>query len=120
MPDVRATLVNSNPKEISEEVWAEICFELFNIVLANSPVDTGEYLANWQLNRLADDIWELYNPLEYASFLEDGWSGQAPNGVVGPAIDELPEILRDYLGRKPKGDVYVTLEVPDYEPKAKS
>lgn len=116
MPDVRTTLVNSNPQEISEEVWANVCLEVFNTVLANSPVDTGEFLAAWQLNQLASDIFEIYNPLEYASFLEDGWSDQSPNGVVGPAIDELPNILRAYLGRSPKGDVYVTLEIPDYEP----
>lgn len=118
MPDVRAVLVNANPDEIDVEVWTEICFEIYNIVLANSPVDTGNFMAAWQLNQLAPDVFELYNPLEYASFLEDGWSDQAPNGVVGPAIEELPGLLQSYLGRKPKGDVYVTLEVPDYEPKS--
>lgn len=117
MPDVKATLINSNPQEVSVEDWAEICYELFSLVLANSPVDTGAFVASWELNQIADDIWEIYNPIGYASFLEDGWSGQAPRGVLDPAIERLPNIMRKVIGKKPTGEVYVSVQIPDYIPK---
>ena len=116
MPDVRATLINSNPQEIDEDTWAEICLEVYDLVIAYSPVDTGNFRDSWELNQVASDIWEIYNPVEYASFLEDGWSSQAPNGVLEPAIERLPRIIRSYIGRKPRGQVTVSIEVPDYEP----
>lgn len=116
MPDVKVTLINSNPQEIDEDGWANICQTLYEMIIDNSPVDTGNFKSNWQLNQLASDIFEIYNPTEYSSFLEDGWSSQAPNGVIDPVIEKLPSIIRKYIGRKPKGSVYVSLEIPDYEP----
>jgi hypothetical protein len=116
MPDVRATLVNSNPGEISSKDWFEICLQVYDLVIALSPVDTGNYRDSWEINEIAPDIMELYNPVEYASFLEDGWSSQAPNGVLEPAIQRLPSIIRDVLGRRPRGKVTVSIEIPDYEP----
>ena len=116
MPSVKATLINSNPQEISDEDWSSICLELFDVVVALSPVDTGAFQDAWELNQPARDIFEILNTLEYASFLEDGWSAQAPNGVLEPALQRLPSIIRRYIGRRPRGDVFVSLEVPDYEP----
>ncbi len=116
MPDVRATLINSNPQEIDEDTWIQICIEVFDLVVANSPVDTGNFRDSWEITEVAPGIIEIYNPVEYASFLEDGWSSQAPNGVLEPAIQRLPSIIRSHLGRKPRGQVTVSIEVPDYEP----
>jgi hypothetical protein len=116
MPDIRTTLINSNPQEISEEDWFNICDELFELIIKLSPVDTGNFRDAWELNQVAGDIFEIYNSTEYASFLEDGWSVQAPNGVVEVALQKLPGIIRKYIKRKPKGEVYVTVEIPDYVP----
>lgn len=119
MPSVKLTLINTNQERIDSDSWESICQELFDWVVEHSPVDTGAFQEAWELNQIADDIWEIFNPLEYASFLEDGWSDQAPNGVLQPALDELPSIIQSYAGRG-RGGVYATLEVPDYTPKAKS
>ena len=116
MPDVRATLVNSNPQEISPEDWADICEELYDLVIELSPVDTGNFRDSWELNELAEDIYELYNPVEYASFLEDGWSSQAPRGVLEVALERLPGLIRKYIGFRPRGQVSVSIEIPDYIP----
>lgn len=116
MPDIRATLINSNPQEIEPEDWTSICEELFDVVLDLSPVDTGNFRDSWELNQVADDIYELYNPTDYSSFLEDGWSPQAPKGVLEPALQRLPSIIRKYLGTRPRGRVTVSVEIPDYEP----
>jgi hypothetical protein len=120
MPSVKLTLINTNQERIDSETWAEICQEVFDLVVETSPVDTGAFQDAWELNQIADDIWEIFNPLEYASFLEDGWSNQAPNGVLEPALNELSSIIQSYAGSSRKGSVYATLEVPDYTPKAKT
>ena len=114
MPDVKATLINSNPQEISDDDWLNICQEVFDLVVELSPVDTGEFKSAWEFNVISNDIIEIYNPLEYASFLEDGWSEQAPDGVLQVAIEDLPSILQSYLNRKPTGEVTVSIEIPDY------
>jgi hypothetical protein len=115
MPSIKATLINSNPDNISVEDWASICEELFWIVVDSSPVDTGYFKDAWELNQISDDIWEIFNPTEYASFLEEGWSDQAPNGMLQPAMDELSSIISSYTGKR-TGYVYATLEVPEYVP----
>lgn len=117
MPDIKAILINSNPTEISDEDWENIVYEVFDIVVENSPVDTGNFKDSWEVNQISNDIFEIINPVEYASFLEDGWSDQAPNGVLGPAIQQLPGIIAGYIGGKPTGEVVVTMEIPEYVPK---
>lgn len=116
MPSIKATLINTNPSNISVEDWESIVTEMFDMVVEMSPVDTGYFKDAWELNQLADDIWEIYNPTEYASFLEDGWSDQAPNGMLQPALNELSSLISAYTGKR-TGYVYATLEVPDYVPK---
>lgn len=120
MPSVKLTLINTNPERIDADSWEAICQELFDMVVENSPVDTGQFQESWELNQIADDIWEIFNPLEYASFLEDGWSDQAPNGVLEPALESLPSLIQQHVGRRVSGAVYATLEVPDYIPKQKT
>ncbi len=116
MPSINATLINSNPYEITPDIWESICFDVYDLCVAYSPVDTGAFQSAWEIVQLSDDIFEISNPSEYASFLEDGWSEQAPDGCLEKAINRLPSIIRGYLGRKPKGQVTVSIEVPDYEP----
>lgn len=87
----------------------ESIIHLFNRVVLMSPVDTGRFRANWvcSLNnidtkttdstdvsdaiggiepvvlgmKLGDTVF-LANSLPYAIPLENGWSGQAPSGMV--------------------------------------
>ena len=116
MPAISATLINSNPSEVSEEVFSSAVLDVFDLCIENSPVDTGAFQEAWELNQITNDIYEIVNPLEYASFLEDGWSDQAPDGILEPAIRELSSIIQDYLGFLPKGQLTVSIEVPDYVP----
>jgi hypothetical protein len=114
MPAISATLINSNPQEVSPEAWDAACMDVFDICVEKSPVDTGAFQDAWEMYRLAPDIYQIINPLEYASFLEDGWSSQAPNGVLEQAVQQLPSILRGYIGHKPYGAVTVSISIPDY------
>lgn len=91
--------------------------EVYNACVGLSPVDTGLFQSSWEMYAHSQDVFEIINPLEYASFLEDGWSNQAPNGIIEPAIRELPKIIRSYIGHKPRGQVTVEISVPEYVPK---
>ncbi len=83
-------------------------FDLFSTVVRRSPVDTGRFRANWNISygsinpttteetsraRIKGDLTKLLsspvngvifmtNSLPYAKRLEEGWSKQAPVGMV--------------------------------------
>lgn len=101
----------------------KISLELFSRVILRSPVDTGRFRANWQvavgavpngtidlndatgtatiseveavaLNAQAGDVIYLVNNLPYGPRLEDGYSAQAPAGMVGLTVQEFQEIVK--------------------------
>lgn len=96
-------------------------------LVMKSPVDTGRFRANWQfgvgninaattdatdkagmptLSRLQSEIgvapiggiFFISNSLPYAQRLEDGWSKQAPTGMVRLTVQGLPAALNQYIG----------------------
>jgi hypothetical protein len=98
-------------------VVRKIALDLFRRVILRSPVDTGRFRGNWQvaidsipegvleiddksgaatvakataeaLNVKAGDVIYLVNNLPYASRLENGWSPQAPAGIIGTTVTE--------------------------------
>lgn len=100
----------------------KIALELFQRVILRSPVDTGRFRANWQVQvgsipngtlelddksgtatiskvqaaasgLVAGDVIYLGNNLPYGPRLEDGYSGQAPQGMVGLSVQEFQEIV---------------------------
>jgi len=101
----------------------KIAIELFSRVILRTPVDTGRARGNWQvaigsvpsgtldLNDAsgtatvskataatagvkAGDVIYLVNNLPYAQRLEDGYSGQAPAGMVGLTVQEFQQVVR--------------------------
>ena len=101
----------------------KIALELFSRVILKSPVDTGRFRANWQVaigsvpdgtleiedksgtatiskadasvaGLKAGDVIYLVNNLPYALRLEDGYSGQAPAGMVGLTVQQFQQIVR--------------------------
>lgn len=100
-----------------------ISLELFERVILRSPVDTGRFRANWQvgigrvptgtleltdatgqatiskaqaaaLSLEAGQTITLVNNLPYAQRLENGWSSQAPGGMVALTVQDFQEIAR--------------------------
>lgn len=99
-------------------VVQKIGMELLSRVVLKSPVDTGRFRGNWNVAIQAPDIsttdavdksggptitrgssvitglqepqviW-VSNNLPYAQRLEDGWSGQAPQGMVAVSVAEI-------------------------------
>ena len=101
----------------------KIALQMFSKVIIRSPVDTGRFRANWmvgvgtipsgtiELNNMsgtatigaaqakalgakAGDTITLINNLPYAQRLEDGWSNQAPGGMVGLTVQEFQSVVR--------------------------
>ena len=107
----------------TEAVIKKAAFSVFQSVIQKSPVDTGRFRANWNISvgnpdlstseatdktgsasigkvasgiaqyKLADGSIFLTNNLPYAMRLEDGYSGQAPNGMVRLSIVEFNNYL---------------------------
>ena len=104
----------------------KISLDLFSKVILRSPVDTGRFRGNWQVSVgsipsgtlelddksgpatvskaaaaaagvKAGDIIYLANNLPYAMRLEEGYSDQAPGGMVALTAQEFKSIV-DAIG----------------------
>lgn len=105
-------------------VGRKVVLDLGTRVILRSPVKTGRFRANWQYGESArprgvlidvdkngtatirkltgavgpeamGKVHWLTNNLPYARRLEDGWSKQAPIGMVGVTVVEYQAIVRD-------------------------
>lgn len=110
MASLLLTLINTDPEEITPDDWEEVCSQVLDEAISRSPVDTGYFQSRWELIRLSADTYEIYNDCSYASYLEDGWSSQAPTGVLAPVVNKIDSIIRGVIGFRPSGDVYLTVE----------
>lgn len=100
----------------------KVALELFRRVVMRTPVDTGRARGNWQagvgtppagetdrtgasaaLEQITGEVesWDaenvaiyLVNNVPYIVPLEDGHSGQAPQGMVKISVAEFPQIVR--------------------------
>lgn len=104
-----------------ETVARKIVFELFKAVVLRSPVDTGRFRANWNVGVGAPDYTTtdvknpsatpfdaalnvklgglvcLSNGLPYARRLENGYSQQAPQGMIRLTVAELSQHINTAL-----------------------
>ena len=108
----------------TEIVVKKIALELFSNIIYKSPVLTGRFLANWNCSIGSPDLSTsqaidpsgsgaiskatstvvsytlngqsvfLTNNLPYADRLENGWSKQAPNGMVRLSMMEIQNSVR--------------------------
>lgn len=104
-------------------VTRKIVFDVMRSVIKKSPVDTGRFKGNWQygtgemptgtldihdesgkgtqvhlMNKVpqeaAGKLHYIVNNLPYSIRLENGWSSQAPSGMVGLTVSEYQGIVR--------------------------
>ena len=105
-------------KANADQVVRQACLSLDRGVVMRTPVDTGRARANWQLTinqpattdlpttdrsgtstiakalaavqsaHAGDTVW-IMNNLPCAQRLENGWSGQAPQGMVRLTVNEF-------------------------------
>lgn len=108
-----------------EQVQKKIIIEFFKRIILKTPVKTGQARSNWQCSISApesgttentnsniaiikmtdivlgasneDITYFLTNNLPYIERLENGWSDQAPQGMIKTTIAEFDGIIREFL-----------------------
>lgn len=68
----------------SAEFIETIMKDVKDVAKQNTPVDTGRAQRGWRSK--GNDV---LNNVEYITYLEDGHSKQAPNGIASPTIKEI-------------------------------
>ena len=82
--------------DLPDEVFYPVMEEIYNQIVEATPVRTGFAQSQWKYEETGSSV-DISNDCEYISYLEDGWSDQAPDGMVGPAMDNLPDLLSSAL-----------------------
>lgn len=85
-------LAIERPDDIIPDIFIMAMDEFLNVLIELTPVDTGFCSESWDAN-IGDDNAVFFNSAEYASYLDDGWSQQAPNGMTEPALEQLADIF---------------------------
>jgi hypothetical protein len=89
LPGISLTLQNTR---FDEDRWADICDEVLSTLKDLTPVDTGLCRDSWEMDFDVEET-TFTNDTEYASYLDEGWSDQAPDGMTGPLLAQLPSIV---------------------------
>lgn len=77
---------------LGEDEFAEVCDQLMDFIVESSPVDTGYFASQWDMS-FDYPTCTYTNDTPYASFLDEGSSQQAPDGITGPARDYLYDLM---------------------------
>ena len=80
-------------------VFKKVSFDVFGRIIRRTPVDTGRLKGNWQITsniKLGKRVF-ISNNLPYAKRIEDGYSKQAPMGMVKVTVAEFLPIVQKAL-----------------------
>lgn len=86
-----------------DKVIQEVGKEALKRVKERTPVDTGYAQSRWELS-VDDNGFTLENDADYISYLEAGWSNQAPAGMLGITMVEIPDITDEVVARYKKDE----------------
>lgn len=81
-----------------DEVIKEVGKEALTRVKDRTPVRTGYAQSRWELT-VESDGFTLENDADYISYLELGSSSQAPSGMLGITMVEVPDIVDEVVAR---------------------
>jgi len=87
MPSIEVTITNDMGLDPDE--FQSLCDDIYNEIIDNTPVDTGFAQSRWEIDFINDNTCEISNDCDYISYLEDGHSKQAPNGMVDLALQKF-------------------------------
>lgn len=62
--------------------------DLFEEIKERTPIATGVAKGEWQIE-FSPNVISILNNIEYISYLEDGHSGQAPEGMVAISLQKF-------------------------------
>ena len=78
-----------NDLGLDQDEFEALCEEIFDEIVSNTPVDTGYAQSQWEIDFPKDGVCDIWNDCDYISYLEDGHSSQAPDGMVQLALDKF-------------------------------
>ena len=93
MGTIAVTIVNTT---LDPQDFDSLCDDFLDLLMDLTPVDTGFCQDSWSITSQDDEAATFYNSAEYSSYLDEGWSDQAPNGITGPALDQLDDLVDKY------------------------
>lgn len=83
------------PSRISEDDFQDACDEAFDYIVEITPVDEGYCQSRWENNSSYPTLL-FENDCDYAEYLDDGWSKQAPNGMTRPTLSFVKRRVQGY------------------------
>ena len=83
----------SDVKAAMDKVIEEVAAEVLERVKDLTPVDTGFAQSQWKLDEVNEEGFEISNNANYIEYLENGSSTQAPNGMLGITLMEVPDMV---------------------------
>lgn len=100
-----ADVISNDVGKEKERLVRAFAFDLYGNIIKGTPVDTGRARANWNMTNdtpnfsttestsprfgtgiSGDKVIYIANGLPYINRLDAGYSSQAPNGIIAPAI----------------------------------
>ena len=78
-----------NDLGLEQDEFEALCEEIFDEIVSNTPVDTGYAQSQWETAFPKDGVCDIWNDCDSISYLEDGHSSQAPDGMVQLALDKF-------------------------------
>jgi hypothetical protein len=82
-------------------IFRAVGLNMFGRIVKRTPVDTGRLRNNWQMTSNVQLGQRLFitNNLPYAQRIEDGYSQQAPAGMVKVTINEFDSIVNSAVNK---------------------
>lgn len=93
MPGIGLEL--SNDSDFPADRWLDICEQVLSALEEHTPVHTGFCRDSWNMSFGLESTY-FYNNCSYASYLDEGWSSQAPSGIIQPVLQEVSSIVNGY------------------------
>lgn len=83
------------------KVVQEVSRQVFDKVKERTPVNTGYAKSRWTITE-ENNRSIINNDAPYIGVLEDGSSQQAPVGMVGVTLDEVPQMIAEAIEKNQK------------------
>lgn len=90
--DQVADAVSDLVRQLSHELLATLRNQRTSQVI--TPVKSGRARRGWKLRKRNDFQYKVFNKVPYINRLDEGYSKQAPNGIVRPAIKEVGKTFK--------------------------
>ena len=84
-----------NTLNLEPEEFEALVNDLVEELASKTPVKTGNARAGWHAS-MSKDGATIANDVDYVSFLEDGHSGQARQGMIKPSIKKYKPYVVSY------------------------